>query len=192
MLLLGSNGLLTLSPLPCEQICEGVKHMHNCNLAHRDIKPHNVLLAHRDEMEEGLAGDDELIPVLEAIPENDDVPGGLGSPGWERHVCYRAVLTDFGSVGPATVHVADRAQALALQEEAQVRRVPVPFSFSVVGEQQHQRYHLHSQNPTRHNCEAAVCLCTRILNTKRGGPFSAWRHCGGPGSFILIKCRREV
>eukprot|EP00803_Ostreobium_quekettii_P007595 evm.model.scf_2946.2 EVM.evm.TU.scf_2946.2 scf_2946:6198-11456(+) len=102
------------------QVCEGVKHMHQQGMTHRDIKPHNVLLTHRGELDHGLDGE-ELIPVLEAIPENSSSSEsyGLDSPGWERTFGYKAVLTDLGSVGSVKVQISNRAEAVALQEEAQ-------------------------------------------------------------------------
>jgi serine/threonine protein kinase len=144
-------------------------------LAHRDLKPHNVLLRLRQagseggavqgqgtaqqakqqqqekqqEQEEtgqpsdeqpwqpqwggGTSGGAAVVPVCEE--------GGQGGPQqqqrkrdvadapqewWERRLAawrqrYEAVLMDFGSTRPAPVQVRNRAEAVAVQEDAEVR-----------------------------------------------------------------------
>ena len=71
------------------QLCQAVASMHSMvpALAHRDIKPQNVLLSH------------------------DSGAGGGSGPGTK----YSVALTDFGSSAPAVVEVNSRSEALALQ-----------------------------------------------------------------------------
>jgi len=79
------------------QVCEGVQAMHRCQppLAHRDIKPGNVLLSHAPRR----------------MPLGVEAPGADTSP--------EAVLMDFGSARPARARVSSRREALALQEMAE-------------------------------------------------------------------------
>lgn len=77
------------------QLCAGLQHMHDQGLSHWDLKPHNVLLSWQDQP--GLA------------------------PHQKRVQQSRAVLIDFGSARTCTIHVSNRAQAVAVQEDAEVR-----------------------------------------------------------------------
>ncbi|KAK9839446.1 hypothetical protein WJX81_002545 [Elliptochloris bilobata] len=91
------------------QVALGVQAMHGLQppLAHRDVKPHNVLL------EVGSTEGEDAAEALAAQPvQNDDkaVPGGGR---------FRAVLMDFGSARQARINVRSRAEALAAQEDAE-------------------------------------------------------------------------
>lgn len=76
-----------------KQVCLGVKAMHSyaTPYAHRDVKPHNILL-------------------------NPRTPSAMQTDGAR----FTAVLMDFGSAKPAHVVVMNRNAALAVQEEAEV------------------------------------------------------------------------
>jgi len=78
------------------QVCRAVKAMHELGgkegpLAHRDIKPHNVLLS----------------------SENAPSAGGMAAKS------FLAVLMDFGSTRSARITVTSRQEALKCQEEAE-------------------------------------------------------------------------
>ena len=98
------------------QICCGVQALHECNppLAHRDIKPHNVLLQRHKQQDEdfanSLSDDDTEAQPLQAVGTADTSAGST----------YHAVLMDFGSCQPAQYKVLNRSQALAVQEDAEV------------------------------------------------------------------------
>lgn len=85
------------------QVCLGVRAMHSyaTPYAHRDVKPHNILLNPR------AAGSSE----------------GDGAR-------FTAVLMDFGSAKPAHIVVMNRNAALAVQEEAEVSGFGGVFVFS--------------------------------------------------------------
>ena len=76
------------------QVCEGLRcmHEHEPPFAHRDIKPHNVLVR-------GAGGPGEWVQPGEGTVE--------------------AVLMDFGSVREARRTVSSRLEALRLQEDAE-------------------------------------------------------------------------
>lgn len=90
--------------------------MHDCKppLAHRDIKPHNVLLQRhkhpQQEANSSLPDDDQESQALHAV--------GAAPTGSS----YHAVLMDFGSCQPARFKVLNRSQALAVQEDAEVSK----------------------------------------------------------------------
>lgn len=56
-----------------EQVCDAVAAVHNCGFAHRDVKPHNVLLEQRtlrDSAALTLSEEDSpSIAMLSTIPE---------------------------------------------------------------------------------------------------------------------------
>lgn len=98
-----------LHPLP--KVCLGVRAMHAfaTPYAHRDIKPHNILLNPRAGSNgRGAARDDEASPLTSAA-------NGTAGTGAR----FAAVLMDFGSAKPAHVVVMNRNAALAVQEEAE-------------------------------------------------------------------------
>ncbi|GMH43610.1 hypothetical protein BSKO_11532 [Bryopsis sp. KO-2023] len=102
------------------QVCEGVAALHKTGYTHRDIKPHNILLEKRIQGEEGEGthvSNSASVAMLSTIPEVSDEE--LDPDDCQNAVSYNAVLTDFGSVGPAEVSISTRQQALILQEEAQ-------------------------------------------------------------------------
>lgn len=100
------------------QICQGIQALHKCTppLAHRDIKPHNVLLQRHKQHDSEAAmpigsqsypGDDLEAQPLHAI--------GAEPPGSS----YHAVVMDFGSCQEAHIEVQNRTEALAVQEDAE-------------------------------------------------------------------------
>ena len=93
--------------------------MHQCTpaLAHRDIKPHNILLQ-RHKQHEGEAA----LPIGSQSHPGDDLEAQpLHAVGAEPPASsYHAVVMDFGSCQEAQVEVSSRSQALAVQEDAEV------------------------------------------------------------------------
>ena len=90
------------------QVCGGLQAMHERALAHRDVKPHNVLL--RPPAADAGAGSRTAAAAAAPALDAPELHGGQ----WE------AVLTDFGSTRPAHVVVRNRAEAVAVQEDAEV------------------------------------------------------------------------
>jgi serine/threonine kinase 16 len=93
------------------QVCEGARAMHKPSAetgssrstlphAHRDIKPHNILLEQKKK-------------TLNPIQDND------GDEEQGRYDLFHAVLMDFGSARVAQVDVCSRSDALKQQEEAE-------------------------------------------------------------------------
>jgi len=75
-------------------ILQAVLHMHNCGLAHYDIKPENILL----ESFHGSTRDDEEIGASSSM--------------------YNPILMDFGSAKSLVTQLSNRRVILALTEEA--------------------------------------------------------------------------
>ena len=120
-----STALLTHTKIL--QICHGVQALHTCNppLAHRDIKPHNVLLQqhqqHESQAAVAVGSHSNPSDDLEAQPLRAEAGGGK----------YHAVVMDFGSCQEAHVQVNNRAEALAVQEDAEVRTALMTHSTSI-------------------------------------------------------------
>lgn len=106
--------------VPPLQICQGVHALHKCTppLAHRDIKPHNVLLQRHQQH-----GSEAAIPIGSQSHPGDDLEAQpLHAVGAEPvGSAYHAVVMDFGSCQEAHVEVRNRTEALAVQEDAEVR-----------------------------------------------------------------------
>eukprot|EP00775_Hariotina_reticulata_P010618 gene10618-10776_t len=119
------------------QVCAGVGHMHSRGYAHMDIKPHNVLIKRPNSSPQKRQ---QQQPVLqaplsrlmapstarttakedeEAETEDAGTEGDLGADTSLMSRGYEAVLMDFGSARRLPVEVSSRADALALQEEAE-------------------------------------------------------------------------
>lgn len=90
-------------------------HQQHPPLAHRDIKPHNVLLKpitsnlqqERPRHEYSSLGQEEPSPAPSSLFEDN---------GYSFH----AVLMDFGSTRHARVEINNRMEALRMQEDAEV------------------------------------------------------------------------
>eukprot|EP00887_Chlorella_sp_A99_P007826 scaffold20.g7826.t1 len=127
------------------QVCAGLQAMHDKALAHRDVKPHNVLL--RTAGGAGGAGGASSASGAGGVSAGG-APGGppgpvsrpgsaAGASGEPQRVLgrrYEAALTDFGSTRPSHVVVRNRSEALALQEDAEASgergqegRAPAPL-----------------------------------------------------------------
>ena len=107
--------------LVLSQVCYGIQAMHKCTpaLAHRDIKPHNVLLQRHQ-----YHNSEAAIPIGSHSHPGDDLEAQpLHAVGAEPAASsYHAVVMDFGSCQEARIDVSSRAQALAVQEDAEVKR----------------------------------------------------------------------
>ncbi|EFA83040.1 putative protein serine/threonine kinase [Heterostelium album PN500] len=86
------------------QICEGIAQFHHSDppLAHRDIKPGNVLLADSNN--------------------NNNNNNSSNSSSSSNKI---PILMDFGSTGPARLTVTSRKQALEIQEDADQHSTPL-------------------------------------------------------------------
>lgn len=127
------------------QVCAALHSMHSMDppLAHRDIKPQNVLIR-RSQSAASASGSAGAVQPLEqqqqqGVPAEWSGAGGNGpefsepavvaveagaQAGWQQRLAawqrqYEAVLMDFGSTRTALVQVQNRAEAMAVQEDAE-------------------------------------------------------------------------
>jgi serine/threonine kinase 16 len=127
------------------QVCAALHSMHSMDppLAHRDIKPQNVLIR-RSQSAASASGSAGAVQLLEqqqqqGVPAEWSGAGGNGPElfepavvaveaggqagrqqrlaAWQRQ--YEVVLMDFGSTRTALVQVRNRAEAMAVQEDAE-------------------------------------------------------------------------
>lgn len=101
------------------QLCAALEAMHGATsgLAHRDVKPHNILLSTR-RTRQGRSGSSTSADSAHIIAVESQMRAPNTAP--------KAVLMDFGSVRPAKIHVTSRADALAVQEDAE-RHCSAPY-----------------------------------------------------------------
>ncbi|BDA48777.1 Serine/threonine-protein kinase 16 [Coccomyxa sp. Obi] len=105
------------------QVCSGVRAMHRNSLAHRDIKPHNVLVRHSKAAPDlassgaGTAALDAQMPSDDSVSESQPLQPQMSDP--RNRSYFHAVLMDFGSTRPARVEVKNRQQAMSIQEDAE-------------------------------------------------------------------------
>ncbi|KAL4856247.1 Serine/threonine-protein kinase ENV7 [Chlorella vulgaris] len=131
-------------------VCAALHSMHSMDppLAHRDIKPQNVLIR-RSQSAASASGSAGAVQPLEqqqhqGVPAEWSGAGGNGPElaepavvaveagaqagsqqrlaAWQRQ--YEAVLMDFGSTRTALVQVRNRAEAMAVQEDAEASNLP--------------------------------------------------------------------
>jgi serine/threonine protein kinase len=118
------------------QLCSALAAMHALTpaLAHRDVKPHNILL--REARPEGSLGGGSGSGGIEDGAHFGAAPAPLAAPPQPAAVCDAAlpglercdvVLMDFGSAAGARVEVTSRGQAVALQEDAEVNPGTLPL-----------------------------------------------------------------
>jgi serine/threonine kinase 16 len=81
------------------QLCLGVQHMHSKGYVHRDIKPHNMLIARPAESPSSSCVDTDVEMAA--------------------HAAYEVVLMDFGSSKRMPIEITSRIAALELQEDAE-------------------------------------------------------------------------
>ncbi|KAG2495802.1 hypothetical protein HYH03_006044 [Edaphochlamys debaryana] len=113
------------------QMARAVRHVHQHNYAHRDVKPLNMLIAVQDGAAGGGAGSSG--PGSAVAAQRQAGPGrpAAAAGGVEAGVSlmasssapsgprYRCVLMDFGSARPRLAHLHNRAQARAMVEDAE-------------------------------------------------------------------------
>ena len=113
------------------QLCAGLEALHSLEdpLAHKDVKPHNILLRkglppalRQQSLARGGTADADAdgahLVAKPALAGPGTAASEDPSPSLPSELLH-AVLMDFGSAGPAVVHVASRAGALAVQESAE-------------------------------------------------------------------------
>ncbi|KAK9837404.1 hypothetical protein WJX84_001292 [Apatococcus fuscideae] len=120
------------------QVCKAVQALHRQNppLAHRDIKPHNVLLqrAHSSQSvlarsggSDGSLHDSDNADAQEQLLQGNEA--GASSSNRAAHSSaagIHAVLMDFGSTAAARITIHNRLEALAAQEDAD-RHCSAPY-----------------------------------------------------------------
>jgi serine/threonine kinase 16 len=112
------------------QLCHALKAMHTAQppIAHRDVKPHNILWT--DSRKEGgkdasrfTDGSLDSAHFVARASDNSLTANDYNHP---NNTSIKVVLMDFGSAGQAPVQVDGRSEALALQEDAE-RHCTAPY-----------------------------------------------------------------
>lgn len=129
------NGPLTLAEVLniFIQLCHALKAMHTAQppIAHRDVKPHNLLWTGSCKEGDKVASrfTDGVLDSAHFVARASDKPSlnanDCNRPS-NKNTTIKVVLMDFGSAGPATVQVDGRSEALALQEDAE-RHCTAPY-----------------------------------------------------------------
>eukprot|EP00877_Chromochloris_zofingiensis_P009930 jgi/Chrzof1/5190/Cz15g15140.t1 len=96
------------------QVCQGIQHMHSKGIAHRDIKPHNVLITRPEH-----SIPDQGTSALNGDDDDGDADETAHLQATDQELGYEAVVMDFGSARQSCVQVTNRLDALALQEDAE-------------------------------------------------------------------------
>lgn len=124
-----------------KQLCHALNAMETptAGMSHRDVKPHNILLTTQRPLPLELRivatsqttkdhgnGDDAAHLIVPA-PAAGAVAGDAAGLTQKQQLPH-AVLMDFGSVAPATVHITSRTEALSAQEDAEVKNY-FPFKY---------------------------------------------------------------
>ena len=125
------------SPIPTaeavhifRQVCAALHAMHTLStgpIAHRDVKPHNILLAPQIPAEwprprkipQDMDTDTDGAHLVASCSTRTAV-GSNGRQPPSGHPASIAALMDFGSAAAGVVRVESRSEALTLQEHAEV------------------------------------------------------------------------